>query len=90
MNRLMMSATILIISLFATPVLAEREGAVHGEAHAAPIIAVPHNTDWVYWLAVSFMWLFIAAIILGPIALWVRGPERPEVVHHAAAGGHGH
>lgn len=87
MKRFLMLATILMLSLVATPVMAEREGAAHGEGHAAAAaIAVPRNTDWVYWLAVSFMWLFIAAIILGPIALWIKGPERPEVVSHAAPG----
>lgn len=90
MKRLMTLATISMMTLLATPVFAQHEGAAHGEAHAAPIIAVPHNTEWIGWLATGFVWLFIAAIILGPIALWIKGPERPEVVSHAAAGGHGH
>ncbi len=85
-KRLFMAAMFLLLALSASPLMAQREGAGHGEGHAAAAVAVPHDTDWVYWLAISFLWLFIAAIVLGPIALWIRGPERPEVVSHAAAG----
>ncbi len=78
------------LSLGGAPALAEHAAGGHGEGHAAEIVAVPVHTDWVYWLAVAFLWLFIAAIVLGPIALWLRGPEKPEVVSHAAAHGAHH
>lgn len=85
MKRFFMLAMMLMMSVLSTPVLAEHGEAGHG-AHAVVSVAVPHNTEWVYWVALGFLWLFIAAILLGPIALWIKGPERPEVVSHAAAG----
>lgn len=62
-----------------------RNTATQGEGHAA--VHVAGETGYVSSVILFFMWLFILAIMLGPVVMFFRRPDPPEET--AGHGGHG-
>ena len=52
--------------------------------------ALPTNLAWVRVMLISIVWVFVAAVVLGLVAMYFARPEPVEHVAHAADGGHGH
>lgn len=57
---------------------------------SAEEIKVPEDTSWAREVVVGIMWIFITAILLGPIVMFFRVEPPPEPAAHDAhdAGGH--